>query len=119
MMLMMIAEAVATAIQTQSDKAAANDSVDQEFQDYIASLVLDKAASMKKKVTIASTSAQASSTSAGPAPSCDTELYSWLPKEVTVSGKTSGGEQSVRAGFKHITATKHSHLCIDCCQHVQ
>jgi len=38
-MKVMIAEAVATAIQTKSDKVATHASVDQDFQDYIVSLV--------------------------------------------------------------------------------
>jgi hypothetical protein len=57
-----IAEAVASAVKTNTDKATADVSVDKEFQDYIVSLV-EKATEAKKKVTI-STPAQASSTSA-------------------------------------------------------
>ena len=66
-MKVMIAEAVATAIQTKSDKVATNASVDQDFQDYIVSLV-EKASAMKKKVAFGSVSAQASSTTVNPPP---------------------------------------------------
>jgi hypothetical protein len=61
-MKVMIAEAVASAVKTNTDKATVDASVDKEFQDYIVSLV-EKATGAKKKVTI-STPAQASSTSA-------------------------------------------------------
>ena len=66
-MKVMIAEAVATAIQTKSDKVATNASVDQDFQDYIVSLV-EKASATKKKVAFGSVSALASSTTVDPPP---------------------------------------------------
>jgi hypothetical protein len=68
-MKVMIAEAVASAVKTNTEKATVDASVDKEFQDYIVSLV-EKATGAKKKVSI-STPAQASSTSASvptPAP---------------------------------------------------
>ena len=59
----MIAEAVATAIKTTSDKATVDASVDQQFQEYVISPV--NSASKKKKVTITNPpSAEASSTTA-------------------------------------------------------